>query len=419
MSLILPPHAMRAAGRWSRIDSASRGLVCGPAVLSSTNAIKGVTSTGLLTRTGLIKKDWAHDGLREFTDWVPWRKNFKIVVRAREGGETLWVRPFATEREAIVAWVQLCGLDIERAVALRLPIHLPGTIVEGELEYVFATVTTFNATNTDNTHDWANGGNLVPSSVSHTDYLCIAGGGPGGGGDLGGGGAAGGYRTALAYALSVGPGNSVTVTVGAGGVPTNNNNYGTDGGNSVFDAITSNGGGAGGTDGTNHPGKNGGSGGGAGSNQAGSGGTGVAGQGFAGGNEVGAGPAGAAADGGGGGSSQAGANGSGSTGGKGGDGTSSSITGSAVTRAGGGGGGAWSGTGGAAGSGGASAGTGVSNAATGNATANTGSGTGGVGYNGAGTAGQAGTPAAGAIILSWVTDNLILDNSACTMFVLG
>lgn len=417
MSLILPPDVVRASGRWSGIASHSRGLISGPALLTSPRAGTGIASSGRLERTGLIRKDIVvADDLREFTDWVPWRKTYKIVIRAREGGETLWVRPFASEREASLVWAQLCHLDLDR-VAQGGTIELPASFVEGELEYIFAIVVTFNASNTDNTHDWSNGGNLVPNYVNGVDYVAIAGGGAGGGADLGGGGGAGGYRAANGYAVTSGA--SVTITVGAAGVGTNTVSYGTNGGDTAFDVLTSTGGGAGGTDGANNPGKNGGSGGGAGSNVAGSGGTGVAGQGFAGGNEVGAGST-TAAQGGGGGSSQVGANGNGAgTGGKGGDGTTSSITGTPVTRAGGGGGGAWSGTGGGAGSGGATAGTAASNANTSNATANTGSGAGGVGYSGAGSTAQAGNGGTGVVIVSFNAINIMFrwDDSAENLIV--
>jgi hypothetical protein len=66
------------------------------------------------------------------------------------------------------------------------------------------------------------------------EYLVIAGGGAGSGSSTGGGGGAGGYRTASSY--SVTGGTSYTVTVGAGG----SSSVGSD---SVFDTITSIGGG--------------------------------------------------------------------------------------------------------------------------------------------------------------------------------
>src|SRR3989344_3929833 len=126
------------------------------------------------------------------------------------------------------------------------------------------------------------------------EYLVIAGGGGGGApppDQPGGGGGAGGYRTATGYLLS---NTSVPITVGNGGAKNTN------GENSVFDAITSIGGGGGG------------------------------------------------------GAGQAGQSASGNNGGNGGNGLTSSITGTPITRGGGGGGdkdvgGTTNGTGGAGG----------------------------------------------------------------------
>ncbi len=177
----------------------------------------------------------------------------------------------------------------------------------------------------------------APTGVTSVDYLVVAGGGEGGY-DAGGGGGAGGYRTGT---LSVTPGSSYTVTVGAGGTSTQSGSskFGADGANSVFSSITSTGGGGAGSTSTSISGRTGGSGGGGGGYNAsgGSGGAGNAGgyspvEGYVGG----AGASGAtAAGGGGGGSSGAGAAG-GSPTNAGGAGTSNSITGSAVTYAAGG-----------------------------------------------------------------------------------
>ena len=164
---------------------------------------------------------------------------------------------------------------------------------------------------------------VAPAGVTSVQYLVVGG---GGGGNWGGGGA-GGFRTGT---LSVTPGNSYTVTVGAGGA-----GGGSNGSNSVFSSITSIGGGAG----PNSVGNGGvgGSGGGGGSSN-GLGGAGTAGQGFAGGRGY-SDLSTYTSGGGGGGSSQAGADGGGpGPGGKGGDGTASSISGSTVIYAGGGGG---------------------------------------------------------------------------------
>ena len=79
------------------------------------------------------------------------------------------------------------------------------------------------------------------SRLFSVDYLVIAGGG-GGGFDTGGGGGAGGYRTASGLSLILG--SPFTVTVGSFGAA-GTSNQGGDGGNSVFDTITSTGGGGG------------------------------------------------------------------------------------------------------------------------------------------------------------------------------
>jgi hypothetical protein len=126
-------------------------------------------------------------------------------------------------------------------------------------------------------HTFTSDGTFTPSQSLSCEYLVVAGGGAGGNGGLGdgngGGGGAGGYRTGT---LSVTSG-AKTVTVGAGGTTAAN------GSNSVFDSITSTGGGKGGTQGAK-AGTSGGSGGGSyadGLTPAAAG-TGTAGQGFAG-----------------------------------------------------------------------------------------------------------------------------------------
>jgi hypothetical protein len=208
------------------------------------------------------------------------------------------------------------------------------------------------------------GNGIESSAVSFTtltqvsiEYLVIAGGG-GGGENNGGGGGAGGYRSSVAgqssgggasaeAALSRGVG-TYTVTVGAGGASQVN------GSNSVFDTITSVGGGAGAYGGNGSVGGSGGGGG----NESGNtypGAAGTANQGYAGGNTnsmSGASPRTSAGGGG------AGAVGGSptvvGTGGVGGVGVSSSINGSATFR-GGGGGGTPSGAGGNGGGGAAGA----------------------------------------------------------------
>jgi hypothetical protein len=160
------------------------------------------------------------------------------------------------------------------------------------------------------------------------DYLVVA----GGGSATWGGGGAGGFRAGSS--LSVTPGTTYTVTVGAGG-------SGGNGGDSVFSSITSIGGGRGGGINGNNP-NSGGSGGGGGSTYYGGssiyGASGTSGQGNGGGNGWGSSSTGDYAGGGGGGAGGGGgSNNGGSIGGSGGSGASSSITGSSVTYAGGGG----------------------------------------------------------------------------------
>ena len=98
--------------------------------------------------------------------------------------------------------------------------------------YVFTGLTndtaytfTVTATNSNGTSLSSSSNSVTPSPYVTADYLVVAGGG-GGGGDLGGGGGAGGLRStvtatggggSLESALSLGIGNTYTVTVGAGG----------------------------------------------------------------------------------------------------------------------------------------------------------------------------------------------------------
>ena len=227
------------------------------------------------------------------------------------------------------------------------------------------------------------------SAVS-ASYLVVAGGGGGGSNATsggGGGGGAGGYRTGTA---SLNPTLSYTVTVGAGGAGS------VSGSDSIFNSITSTGGGKGGT----FASPNGASGG------SGGGGAYVSGTGGSGntpstspsqGNNGGNGNASVGSAAGGGGASAAANNvpGSGSVGSAGGAGTANSISGSSVTYAGGGGGGSDT-TGSAGGAGGGGAGAG---GASGNGTAGTANlGGGGGGSARSGTGGQSGS---GIVIISY------------------
>ena len=232
-------------------------------------------------------------------------------------------------------------------------------------------------------HTFLSSGTFVNTIADlSVEYLVIAGGGGGGTADTGaaargGGGGAGGYRTnvpgqtsggnsSAEAALTLSTGNK-TVTVGAGGAggSGSQNAIGSNGGDSVFDSITSIGGGRGGANTT--AASSGGSGGG-GEESNGSGASGTSGQGTGGGDGTESGNRG----GGGGGAGQAG---SGTTGG---NGLSSNITGSAVTRGGGGG------TTSSGGSGGGGAGGSVNGT---DGTANTGGG-GGAAHTNAGDGGS-------------------------------
>jgi len=189
----------------------------------------------------------------------------------------------------------------------------------------------------------------VPSRITNIDYLIVGGGG-GGGADNGGGGGGGGMLTGSA---SVTPGNSLSISVGAGGAAGTgvhpNSTRGGDGGPSslsitggalIASASGGGGGGAGQVTSTGvnlNPGRPGGSGGGGAgeSSSAAPGGSGVAGQGTSGGAGASVGGGGG---GGGGGAASTGLNGSGKAGGNGGAGRTSTITGRTTTFAGGGGG---------------------------------------------------------------------------------
>ena len=224
----------------------------------------------------------------------------------------------------------------------------------------------------------ATGDYYSPISTGTVEYLVVGGGGGGASSYGGAGGGAGGYQAGSGHEITT---KTYTITVGAGGAAE------TVGSNSVFDTITANGGGRGGSI-TSVNGGNGGSGGGGASHptSAGTGGTGSQ------GNNGGSGNVGAWYGGSGGGGAsavgvdgQAGAAATNSIGGNGGDGTANSISGSSVTYA-GGGAGAQHSTGGTDGTGGAGGGGNVLTAGT----ANTGGGGGGAKSGGTGGAGGSG-----------------------------
>lgn len=210
-----------------------------------------------------------------------------------------------------------------KAVALLLVTSLATLAVFPLTAFAAPTVVSFT---TVETTSWT-----APAGVTSVEYLVVGGGG-GGGARGGGGGGAGGLQTGT---LSVTPGASYSVVVGAGGAGgILGTQHGQNGASSTFASITSKGGGGGANfDSGATPGFSGGSGGGA---WAAAGGNGTAGQGNNGGTGTFGSSYGAS---GGGGAGAAGSPNSGTTPGNGGAGTASSITGASVTYAGGGGGG--------------------------------------------------------------------------------
>jgi len=77
----------------------------------------------------------------------------------------------------------------------------------------------------------ASGTWTAPAGVTSIDYLAVAGGGSGGGGPGGGGGGAGGYVAGTG--LTVVPGTTYSITVGAGGAQVAYSTYGNYGSNTV------------------------------------------------------------------------------------------------------------------------------------------------------------------------------------------
>jgi len=262
----------------------------------------------------------------------------------------------------------------------------------------------------------ANSGGFNISAPYTSNWVVVAGGG-GGRTPLvpfgGGGGGAGGYRAAFASeptggsasgepAITLTPGATYTITVGAGGSKNSNGSDSSIAGPGVT-TITSTGGGRGNFNNSNTSSSAGGSGGGGVSAQEGGGGpvvpggAGTAGQ----GNDGGNGSSGGSnrSGGSGGGATQVGGNGvqNGSAN-PGGDGQATAITGSSVTLAGGGGGGGQSGPAGG-GSGGAGGG---GNGSTGN---NEPAGTANTGGGGGASANNAGAGGSGIVILRIPTSN--------------
>ena len=261
-----------------------------------------------------------------------------------------------------------------------------------------------------------------PASVS-VEYLVVAGGGAGApAGAGGGGGGAGGLRTSFGSNpgggstaetnKTIATGTSYTITVGAGGAAITDSSYNTtknDGEDSVFDDITSTGGGGG--SGGNTSGNTGGSGGGGngGYGLSAPGGAGTTNQGYAGGTR-----AGSAGGSGGGGAAAVGVGGgtTGDDGGTGGVGLEVNIIGGTGNYyAGGGGGGVHvSGTPGTGGTGGGGSG-GDPNGN--NGTANTGGGGGGGSTLGLSTSGAGGS---GVVILRYSDTYTIVETTSVLTF---
>ena len=254
------------------------------------------------------------------------------------------------------------------------------------------------------------GGNaIIPLTV---DYLLVAGGGGGGGsawttgGASGGGGGAGEYLYTQAVSLSAG--TTYSVTVGDGGVASGYGAAAGQGLDSVFNAITVNGGGRGGSANGEPTSQSVGGFGGSGGGGATFGSTSFVSGGTSSKTGGGYGTAGGAftsrntrwGSGGGGGALTSGSNGTSSTGGDGGNGRSNTITGTNTTYAGGGGGGTFNGGSAYAGSGGTGGGGSASSTTGGNGVNNKGGGGGGGSY-GSSSHNGGGAGGSGVVILKY------------------
>ena len=295
--------------------------------------------------------------------------------------------------------LSVLGSDLTPAAA----VPFPANVQVGSRAEITDTRKMYHKAEEYKVHSFTSGGTFAVTGSGDVEYLVVGGGGGGftHGTAVGSAGGAGAFRTATGFGVTA---QSYSITVGAGGAVS------TQGNDSIFSTITSNGGAEGVTVNTNGAtngnasGSGAGSGGGA--NTGGAGGT----YGNNGGNTHSAYWYSSA---GGGGSSTVGGNSSGgvnngdgassAVAGNGGDGTSSSITGSAVTYSAGGGGATYDttgtkGTGGSSGIGGDGGGSGVTNGTAGDA--NTGSGGGGCTYSGAG-----GTGGSGIVIIKYSTSS--------------
>jgi hypothetical protein len=153
---------------------------------------------------------------------------------------------------------------------------------------VVATGGTVQDINGYRVHTFNNDGTFTVNNGGNVEVLVVGGGGGGGSSITTGGGGGGGGAGGLIYnnAYSVASGQAISITVGTGGNPggTNLNQFGVNGGNTIFGSLTAIGGGGGANYGSD--GLAGGSGGGGGYNTyttVHNGGVGTAGQGFSGG----------------------------------------------------------------------------------------------------------------------------------------
>jgi hypothetical protein len=377
-----------AIGQWYHIALVRNGSVFTPYI----NGVSGTTTTtasALFTPTNVLTLG-AAGGTALFNGYI---SNFRMVngVSVYTNNFTVPSSPLAAVQSASGAYIQAITGTQTSLLTCNGPTIIDGstnafTITNnGSAPVSTAIVPTFtNVTIT---------GYTAPYTAN---YLIVAGGGAGA--PSGGGGGGGGM---LVGSTLLTAGQTYSITVGAGGTgglmsttaPTN-------GSNSLFNSITSIGGGKGGDDFGSLDGGVGGSGGGAGrSTSQRVGGNSVYGQGNPGGINT---TASVYPAGGGGGAGGVGGNGSGgSTSGNGGAGGLSYITGSAVYYAGGGGGGLISGT--TPGTGGTGGGGNGTVTATGGAgTVNTGGGGGGS-YQLSGSTGGSG--GSGVVILSVPTIN--------------
>lgn len=269
------------------------------------------------------------------------------------------------------------------------------------------------ATNANGNVDSSATNSVTVPVVIPVQYLVIGGGASGGTASSaqlrrgGGGGGAGGFRTnagtsggnsSSEAAVSLLPSTNYTVTIGGGGAGVSSDSaFGTQGSETIFNNITSAGGGRGSGGGAGQPGTAGGSGGGGGAIYSGSqpGGAGTTGQGSGGGSGSFNGA------GGGGGAGAVGNSSGGFSGASGGSGLASTITGSSVTYAGGGGGGGYdSGGGGGSGGGGRGAKGSSTQVTSLPGTTNTGSGGGGGAHSG-GVAQPSSAGGSGVVILRY------------------